>query len=79
MEQQPNIRSATPFPTGSGQRSSLWKEVGRRFIKKKMALFGLIVLIIVFLFSFVGPFFLLIRQLGRIRRRFIRPLAFLIG
>ncbi|GIN13079.1 peptide ABC transporter permease [Shouchella clausii] len=57
MEQQPNIRSTTPLPKGSSKRSSLWKEVGRRFIKKKMALFGLIVLIIVFLFSFVGPFF----------------------
>ncbi|MBO0993410.1 oligopeptide ABC transporter permease [Bacillus sp. SD088] len=39
------------------QKSSLWRQVFRRLLKKKIALSGLGFLIFVFLFSFLGPFF----------------------
>lgn len=41
----------------AGQKSSLWREVIKRFLKRKMAIAGGIILLLVFLFSFIGPFF----------------------
>ncbi|GAF22831.1 oligopeptide transport system permease protein OppC [Bacillus sp. JCM 19047] len=57
MENRPNVRSSHMFDLEKGQKSSLWREVGRRFIKNKMAVVGLLFLLFIFLFSFVGPFF----------------------
>lgn len=45
------------LPDNTVQKSSLWKEVLKRFLKRKMAIAGLLILLFVFLFSFVGPFF----------------------
>lgn len=57
MENRPDTRSSLALDLEKGQKSSLWREVGRRFIKNKMAMFGLLFLLFIFLFSFVGPFF----------------------
>lgn len=38
------------------RRSSLWRQVFQRLLKKRMAILGLIFLLFIFLFSFVGPF-----------------------
>lgn len=38
-------------------KSSIWKVVFQRLIKNKMAILGLIFLIFIFLFCFIGPFF----------------------
>lgn len=57
MENRPDIETKTLQIEQKGHKSSLWKEVGRRFIKKKIAMFGFIFLLFIFLFSFVGPLF----------------------
>ncbi len=57
MENRPDIETQTLQMKQKGHKSSLWKEVGRRFIKKKIAMFGFVFLLFIFLFSFVGPFF----------------------
>ncbi|WP_107838796.1 oligopeptide ABC transporter permease [Metasolibacillus meyeri] len=37
--------------------SSLWRQIARRFLQNKMSLIGLVFLIFIFFFSFIGPLF----------------------
>lgn len=48
MENRPDTRSSLALDLEKGQKSSLWREVGRRFIKNKMAMFGLLFLLFIF-------------------------------
>lgn len=57
MENIPQITGRVEQDFGEGKKSSLWGEVWRRFLKKKMAMFGFVFLLLIFMFSFIGPFF----------------------
>ena len=53
----PPVTSIAQKEINLNKKSSLWGQILRRFLKKKMALSGLGFLIFIFLFSFVGPYF----------------------
>ncbi|WP_413375143.1 oligopeptide ABC transporter permease [Alkalihalobacillus sp. 1P02AB] len=55
MEKAPIINQKDQANLKVSQKSSIWRQVFKRFIKKKMALFGLGFLVFIFLFSFLGP------------------------
>ncbi|WP_084405813.1 oligopeptide ABC transporter permease [Alteribacter aurantiacus] len=58
MENIPQIpRQMEPKVEVEGSKSSLWGQVWRRFIKRKMAVVGFLFLTMIFVFSFIGPFF----------------------
>lgn len=38
--------------------SSLWRTAFKRLAKNKVAMFGLVIIVLMFLFSFIGPFFM---------------------
>ncbi|MBP1916532.1 peptide/nickel transport system permease protein [Lederbergia galactosidilyticus] len=55
--ESPSVTTMNPKIQSKQQKSSLWRQVFRRLLKKKIALSGLGFLIFIFLFSFIGPFF----------------------
>lgn len=55
--ESPSVTTVNANIRAKQQKSSLWRQVFRRLIKKKIALSGLGFLIFIFLFSFLGPLF----------------------
>lgn len=46
-------RPADPVPA----RSSMWREAARRLLRNRLAVFGLVVIVLMFAFCFIGPLF----------------------
>ncbi|GIN57870.1 oligopeptide ABC transporter permease [Lederbergia ruris] len=55
--ESPSVTTVNANIRAKQQKSSLWRQVFRRLLKKKIALSGLGFLIFIFLFSFLGPLF----------------------
>ncbi|MCJ7840858.1 ABC transporter permease [Lederbergia sp. NSJ-179] len=55
--ENPSVMTVNTKVKSRNQKSSLWRQVFRRLLKKKIALSGLSFLIFIFLFSFIGPLF----------------------